>query len=55
MLKAIRYLFSQTKRNKNLDILNFIRCAKCKNSNFEIKDFKAVCLSCKENIKFFNK
>lgn len=55
LLGLIRLLFSQSKRNADLDILSLIRCPKCCSEEIERKaSNQIVCLGCNANFKSEN-
>ncbi|MBW2663065.1 MAG: class I SAM-dependent methyltransferase [Deltaproteobacteria bacterium] len=48
-LKLIRRLFSQNKRNKNIDMIKLCRCLECGNDNLMMTSEKIICSACGKN------
>ena len=46
LLHLFRKLFSQTRRNREIDIYKYICCVECKGSEFKRKDSKVICKNC---------
>lgn len=46
LLTAFRRLFSQNRRNKNLDLLTLLRCPECRTENLERQKGQIVCKQC---------
>ena len=51
ILKIHRYIFSQNKINKNLNIIPLLKCPKCNKNNFRIEKKQVCCNKC--NNKYF--
>ena len=54
LTKLLRYLFSQNKRNKKIDILDILMCTKCNSKSLEKIDNTIICTVCKNQYIYKN-
>lgn len=48
VLKVVRRMFSQRKRNQSIDILKFLQCPHCGSKQFTLNESHVVCETCKD-------
>lgn len=46
VLKVVRQIFSQRRRNTAIDLLSLLQCAHCKGQHFELEETRAICKAC---------
>jgi len=54
LIDITRWIFSQSKRNKNINLYSFLRCPKCFYADMQKKKNKIVCNNCSKKYAFVN-